>query len=145
MECVIFVGIQASGKSTFFKERFFNSHIRINMDMLKTRHRENIYLAASFQAKQPFVVDNTNPTIEDRSKYISLAKEHKFRVVGYYFEPDFAESVKRNEVRSGSEKVPEVGIKSIMKRLQTPDFSEGFDTLYRVRTEDGKFYVEDFY
>jgi predicted kinase len=115
------------------------------MDMLKTRHRENIYLAASFQGKQPFVVDNTNPTIKDRSKYISLAKEHNFRVVGYYFEPDFAESIIRNEVRSGREKVPEVGIRSVMRRLQTPDFSEGFDTLFRVRIEDGKFYVEELY
>lgn len=102
MECVIFIGIQASGKSTFFKERFFNSHIRINMDMLKTRHRENVYLAASFQAKQPFVVDNTNPTVENRSKYITWAKEHKFNVVGYYFEPDVAESLKRNESRTGT-------------------------------------------
>ncbi|MCZ8512652.1 ATP-binding protein [Paenibacillus filicis] len=142
MECVIFIGIQASGKSTFFKERMFNSHIRINLDMLKTRHREMIYLEASFQAKQPFVVDNTNPTAQDRSKYIFLAKEHKFRVAGYYFEPDFAESMKRNEARTGKDKVPEAGIRSVMKKLQVPAFSEGFDELYRVRTEEGMFYVE---
>lgn len=142
MECVIFIGIQASGKSTFFKEQFFNSHIRINLDMLKTRHRENIYLAASLQAKQPFVVDNTNPTVADRSKYISLAKEHKFQVIGYYFEPDYAESVLRNEARTGKEKVAEIGIKSVMKKLQMPDFSEGFDKLYRVKAENGMFHVE---
>ena len=33
MEAVIFIGIQASGKSTFFKERFFNTHVRINLEM----------------------------------------------------------------------------------------------------------------
>ncbi|WP_028551085.1 ATP-binding protein [Paenibacillus sp. UNC451MF] len=144
MECIIFIGIQASGKSTFFKERFFNSHMRLNMDMFRTRHRENIYLEASFQAKQPFVVDNTNPTVEDRSKYIALAKENKFRVVGYYFEPDFEKSINRNEVRKGKGKVPEVGIRSVMNKLQVPDYSEGFDALFRVRTDDGMFHVEEF-
>lgn len=143
MECVIFVGLQAAGKSTFFKERFFNSHIRINMDMLKTRNREKIFLTASLLAKQPFVVDNTNPTINDRRIYIKLAKEHKFRLVGYYFEPDFAESIKRNETRTGKEKIPEVGIKSVMKKIQIPHSSEGFDVLYRVRTGNGEFIVEE--
>jgi len=143
MECVIFVGIQASGKSTFFKERFFNTHVRINLDMLKTRHRENIYLAASLQAKQPFVVDNTNPAVKDRSKYIAMAKEHGFKVAGYYFEPDVAESVKRNESRTGKSKVPEAGIYSVMKKLQIPDFSEGFDTLHTVVSGNGQFCVTE--
>ncbi|PZE21336.1 ATP-binding protein [Paenibacillus xerothermodurans] len=142
MECVIFVGIQASGKSTFYKEKFFNTHMRINLDMLKTRHRENIYLAAGFQAKQPFVVDNTNATIEHRKKYIELAKQQKFKIIGYYFEPDYAQSIKRNNARTGKEKVPVVGISSVMKKLQAPNWNEGFDELYRVTSENGQFYVE---
>ncbi len=40
MEAVIFVGVQGSGKSSFFKERFFHSHVRISLDLLKTRNRE---------------------------------------------------------------------------------------------------------
>lgn len=28
VEAVIFIGMQASGKSSFFKERFFDTHIR---------------------------------------------------------------------------------------------------------------------
>ncbi|MBN1315005.1 MAG: hypothetical protein JXA42_06040 [Anaerolineales bacterium] len=38
MQAVIFIGIQATGKSTFFKERFFNTHVRISLDLLKTRN-----------------------------------------------------------------------------------------------------------
>ncbi|MFE5318603.1 AAA family ATPase [Paenibacillus sp. NPDC056579] len=143
MECVIFIGIQASGKSTFYKERFFDSHLRINLDMLKTRHREAIYIAASLQAKQPFVLDNTNPTAEDRSRYIALAKEHKFLITGYYFEPDVAESLRRNELRSGKGRVPEVGIFSVRKQLQMPDFREGFDSLYTVVSQNGEFQVTE--
>ena len=66
MEAVIFVGIQGSGKSTFFRDRFFDTHVRINLDMLRTRPREKIFLEASLEAKQKFVLDNTNLTREER-------------------------------------------------------------------------------
>ncbi|MEL6944740.1 MAG: ATP-binding protein, partial [Bacteroidota bacterium] len=36
MQAILFIGIQASGKSTFYKERFFNTHVRISMDLLNT-------------------------------------------------------------------------------------------------------------
>ena len=85
MEAVIFIGIQGAGKSSFYRERFFNTHIRINLDMLKTRHRERILLKACVEAKQPFVVDNTNVRIEERAKYIELAKAAQFHLTGYYF------------------------------------------------------------
>ena len=58
MKGVIFIGLQASGKSTFFLQRFFTTHIRLNMDMLKTRNRETILLKACIEAKQPVVIDN---------------------------------------------------------------------------------------
>ena len=87
MEAVIFIGIQGSGKSTFYKERFVDTHIRINLDMLKTRHREQYLVNACIVAKQAFVVDNTNPTRADRSRYIEPAKAAGFKVIGYYFQP----------------------------------------------------------
>lgn len=142
MECVIFIGIQASGKSTFYKERFFATHVRINLDMLKTRHRENAYVMTSIQTRQPFVVDNTNPTKEERAKYIEAAKAAGFRITGYYFEPDFHTSMGRNEQRTGSGKVPPVAIKSTISRMQQPEIEEGFDELYVVRSEQGDFVVE---
>jgi hypothetical protein len=87
VEAVVFVGIQASGKSSFYRARFFDTHLRINLDMLKTRHREQLLLHACIEAKQPFVVDNTNPSVEERARYIELALSGGFRVVGYYFLP----------------------------------------------------------
>lgn len=72
MEALIFCGIQATGKSTFYKERFFNSHVRISMDLLNTRHKEKRFLDMCIELQQRFVVDNTNPTIADRQRYILL-------------------------------------------------------------------------
>jgi predicted kinase len=34
METVILIGIQGSGKSTFYRERFFDTLVRINLDLL---------------------------------------------------------------------------------------------------------------
>src|ERR671927_1666510 len=80
MEAIIFVGLQASGKSTFYKERFFATHLRINLDMPKTRHRERTLLATCIRLQQQFVVDNTNPTIAERAVYITAARNGHFRV-----------------------------------------------------------------
>jgi predicted kinase len=143
METVIFIGIQATGKSTFYKEKFFRTHMRINLDMLKTRNRENKFLDACIQAKQPFVVDNTNSTAEDRRKYIEQAKRAGFKVIGYYFQSGINEAVLRNKEREGKERIPLVGIRSTHAKLQLPDLNEGFDELYYVRIDEGnKFVVE---
>lgn len=141
MEAVIFTGIQGSGKSTFFKERFADSHIRINLDMLRTRHREKLILEACLEAKQRFVVDNTNLTREDRRRYILKAKEFGFKIIGYYFETDLENAVERNNRREGKAKVPEKAVRGAFKRLEIPSFDEGFDELYRVRTNEENFYI----
>jgi Predicted kinase len=144
MEAVIFIGIQATGKSTFYKEKFFRTHMRINLDMLKTRNREDIFLDACIRAKQPFVVDNTNSTADERKKYIEIAKKAGLKVIGYYFQSGINKAVLRNKEREGKERIPLAGIKSTHARLQLPDMNEGFNELYYVRIdEENKFVVEE--
>ncbi len=130
MEAII--GIQATGKSTFFCQRFYDTHVRINLDMLKTRHREQVLLEACLAAKQSFVVDNTNVTMAGRARYIELARAAGFRVVGYYFRSTLQDAVQRNRQRAGSKVIPEKGIAATHRRLQAPSLREGFDELYRV-------------
>src|SRR5436309_15387453 len=104
MEAVIFVGVQGSGKSTFYREHFFDTHVRINLDMLRTRHREQVLLAACLASKQPLVVDNTNPLPADRARYIGLAREAGFRGVAYFFETPLKDAIRRNNQRTGEGK-----------------------------------------
>ncbi|MCC7449257.1 MAG: ATP-binding protein [Anaerolineae bacterium] len=144
MEAIIFIGIQGVGKSTFYQRRFFRTHIRLNLDMLRTRHREHILLNACLLAKQPFVVDNTNPTLAERSRYIVPARTHHFRVVGYYFQSSLDAALHRNLNRSESERVPEKGIRGTYKRLALPTLVEGFNQLFTVTLlESGDFLVQD--
>jgi predicted kinase len=144
MQAVIFIGVQATGKSTFFKERFADTHVRINLDMLKTRPREKIILEACLKAKQSFVIDNTNTTAYDRQRYIPLAKTAGFEVVGFYFASKIADVLQRNQQRSGKQRIPVGGVRAAYHRLQVPKSDEGFDRLYYVRIDTpGSFIVEE--
>ena len=144
MEAVIFIGIQATGKSTFFQQRYFNTHVRINLDMLKTRNRERILLAACLEARQPFVIDNTNLTRKARAGYISRAKGAGFSVTGYYFKSALQAALERNRQRSGKALIPERGIIGAYRKLELPSLDEGVDQLFYVEiAEDGQFIVKE--
>lgn len=144
MECILFIGLQGSGKSSFYKERFFNSHVRISMDLMRNRRREQRFLDACLEAGQRFVVDNTNPTKAERLRYIAAAKAARFSVVGYYFPAQAADCLARNALRTGKERVPDVGILATAKKLERPEMAEGFDRLFVVRMrEGGGFDIED--
>lgn len=143
METVIFCGIQATGKTTFFKENFFKTHIRISLDQLNTRNKEQKFIETCLLTQQPFVVDNTNPTKEDRSKYIGISKANKFKVIGYYFQSKLNESIARNSLRVGKENIPEIGIGGTFNKLELPSFEEGFDELYYVQIENDRFKVKE--
>ncbi len=143
MNGIIFIGPQASGKSTFYLQNFFSTHIRINLDMLKTRHRERIIFEACLQGKQPCVIDNTNPTKEDREKYIRLFKQHGFSITGYFFDSTFEECITRNNCRTGKGRIPEIGIKSTFKKMSLPNYDEGYLSLYRVKTQNQGFITEE--
>ncbi|MFP8965221.1 AAA family ATPase [Pokkaliibacter sp. CJK22405] len=144
MKGVIFMGAQASGKSTFYLQQFYKTHIRINLDMLKTRHREALIFQACLNAKQPVVIDNTNPTREVRQKYLTGFQEHRFHVTGYFFESSLADCLRRNDQRQGKEKIPEVGVRSTYHKLEKPTLAEGFDELFSVKISDSGFVVSPF-
>ena len=133
MQLIIFTGVQASGKSSFYLLNFYHSHLRINLDMLKTRHRENIIFEACSTSKTKMVIDNTNPTREDRARYIGRAKDAGFEVISYYFETDLNSALERNSQRTGKANIPEVGVRATFKKLEVPSLDEGYDEMFRVK------------
>jgi predicted kinase len=146
MELVIFTGLQASGKSTFYGVRFAATHEYVSKDRFrhnKNRNRRQRHLIeASLRAGNSVVVDNTNPMVEDRGPLIKLGREYGARVSGYYFESSVRECIERNRRRTGKERVPDVAIYATAKRLVPPSYDEGFDRLFSVRlTEEPAFQV----
>ncbi|HEV2609571.1 MAG TPA: ATP-binding protein [Noviherbaspirillum sp.] len=140
MDAILLIGIQGAGKSTFYREYFFDTHVRISLDLLRTRNREQRLLSLCLETKQRFVVDKTNTTAAERARYITPARAAGFKVIGYFFEPDPKGSFERNRQRT--RQVPPAGLFGTLKRLARPVLEEGFDELYRVAlTPDGGFAV----
>src|SRR3954469_15288807 len=132
MEAVVFCGVQGAGKSTFYRERFLATHVRISGDLLRTRHREQVFLRACLQTRQPFVVDKVNPTVEHRRPYVAAAREAGFAVVAYWLDVPVALAVARNEARAARQRVPLAGLYGTAKALTPPTVAEGFDAVHRV-------------
>lgn len=145
MQVIIFIGIQGSGKSTFYKENFFNTHLRINLDQLRTRNRESRFLKTCFETGTSFVVDNTNPLPQDRKRYIKQAILMDYEIIGYFFDTVLEKALNRNRKRSDKMIIPEMGIIATYKKLIPPSYKEGFNKLFKVRiTEDNSFDVSSF-
>jgi len=140
-EAVIFTGVQAAGKSTFYRERFFETHVRINMDMLRTRRRERLLLDACLAGRQPFVVDNTNVLAAERARYIEPARAAGFIVTGYFFRATTREAIARNAGRTGRAAVPIPGLLGTYKKLEEPRLEEGYDALFTVTLTSSNVYV----
>jgi predicted kinase len=148
MELVILIGLQASGKSAFRRAHFSGTHFCISKDDFpkarKRNQRQIRMLEEAFQQGLSVVLDNTNPSVEERAELIALAHTFQATVTGYYFESMVADCLQRNGQRQGAARVPDVAIFSTIKKLQRPDYSEGFDRLFFVRLADElKFEIED--
>jgi len=146
MELVIFVGLQAAGKTTFYRERFAATHDIVSKDLFpNNRHRERRQrqlIGEALEAGRSVVVDNTNATAEDRAPLINLGRELGARIVGYYFESGVPDSMARNRHCVGKAMVPNVAIAATAKKLRPPSLDEGFDQLFAVRiAEAGAFEV----
>ncbi|HTI14545.1 MAG TPA: ATP-binding protein [Dictyobacter sp.] len=148
MEVILFIGIQASGKSTFFQTHFVATHEYISKDVLrnnkKPARRQQQLLAEALQTGHSVVIDNTNPTREEREEIIQLAHQYGASVIGYYFEAQVKQSLERNRAREGKARVPDIAIFATLKRLARPSYTEGFDQLFYVRTMgDQTFAISD--
>ncbi len=139
---VILMGIQGSGKSTFYHTYLAQDYVRVNLDTLKTRHREKLLVDKCLAEGKSFAVDNTNPTKADRQRYIPAAKLAGYQIVGYFMESKIQDCIGRNERRRGSAKVPVAAIAATSNKLQMPSYDEGFDELYFVKNDGQTMTVE---
>lgn len=133
---MILIGLPASGKTTFYRERFAATHELVSKDAMRhhrqPQRRQEELIAAALAAGRSIAVDNTNPTVADRATIIAIARRHGAEVAGYFFPTEAADALRRNRAREGRQRVPAVAIFATRKRLERPTYEEGFDRLYTV-------------
>jgi len=132
MELALLIGIQASGKSTFCARELHNTHLRLCRDVLHTDNRMLVLFHAALAVQAPIALDNTNPSLSSRARFIRAAKAAGYTVVGYYFDTPVDVALARNAARDGRWRVPDKAIVGTAAKLSMPSHAEGFDTLWRV-------------
>jgi predicted kinase len=148
VDLVVLVGLQGSGKTTFFRSRFAGTHAHVSKDLFRNardpRRRQRALVAEAAAAGRSAVVDNTNPSRADRAELVALARALGMRPVCFWFPPDPRASIARNAGREGKARVPVVAILATARRLAPPALDEGFEELHEVRArEDGGFEVRE--
>lgn len=145
MELVILIGLQASGKSSFYQSRFSSTHIHISKDRLPKssdkNRRQLELLQSSLAAGKSVVVDNTNARKADRMALIEAGRRFNAKIIGYYFESILKDCLERNRQRKEGQ-VPAVALYTSTKKLEPPTIDEGFDKLYFVRLTNGNFKIQ---
>ena len=69
MRAAIFIGIQASGKSTFYHKMMEgDGYVQVSMDILHNRNKEEALIRGCIAEGRNVVIDNTNPTGEERRR-----------------------------------------------------------------------------
>ena len=146
-QIVIFIGLQACGKTTFFNSHLAATHVHVSKDAFRNARNRNKRQAQLVEAAlgqgRSVVVDNTNPTATDRAPLIEAGRSFQAEIVGYYFESRIEDCLKRNRLREGKSRVPDVALYATISKLERPSYVEGFDRLFYVRTgEPFHFQVE---
>ena len=136
-ELVVFTGLQASGKTSFFRERFAETHVHISKDAWpnarKKEERQRRLIEGHLRAGRSVVVDNTNPTPVEREPLITMGRALGACISSYSFVVSVEEALRRNAQRDGRARIADVGIYSVAKRLVTPTEAEEFDQRFEVR------------
>ena len=137
MELVLFIGLQASGKTTFYQSRLAGTHAHISKDNFRNNknrdRRQRELITQALTEGKSVVVDNTNPTAIERVPLILLGRAFGARIVGYYFESRMEDCKARNAGREGVRRVPDVALHVTLSKLEQPGQAEGFDQLFHVR------------
>ncbi|CAM4034964.1 ATP-binding protein [Kibdelosporangium persicum] len=138
MEVAILIGLQASGKTTFYRRHLAATHDHVSKDNFpnarKPQKRQLRMISAALSEGRNVAVDNTNPAPAQWAPLIQVARDFGASVVGYWFPIDVAASIARNAARP--EPVPDVGLFATLGLLRRPTLSDGFDRLYSVRISD---------
>jgi len=134
-EAIILIGLQGSGKTTYFKDHFAATHQHVSRDIQQTPLRETAFIRECLRLGRSFVVDDTNATRIVRAPYIQQAKTAGFRVLAYFFDTPVRTAIGRNNHRTDKKPIPVPAILRAAKHLEPPSLEEGIDEIRTITPE----------
>ncbi len=131
-QAVIFIGLQGSGKTSYFNAHFAATHEHISRDVLRSAQREAALVSECIRSGRSFVIDNTNATRAGRALLIQRAKAAGFAVHAYFFDTPVRTAIGRNNHRKDKKPVPVPAILRTAKYLEPASLDEGFDEIRTI-------------
>ena len=135
---IVIIGAPGSGKSTLSNRVFAAAGYEvINMDTLGSQAKCLKLTRAALQEGKSVVVDNTNPTVATRGKYLDLARgagaPARCIVLSTSMELALHLNHYRQLVTNGERRrVPIIAFHTYNKRYEEPTAAEGFTSVVTV-------------
>jgi predicted kinase len=130
-ELVVMVGLQGSGKSTWVARHLAGTHAVVSKDhwpnARRREARQRRLVDELLTAGERVVVDNTNPTRDERAPLVAAARRAGVPVRAVWVDTPLPLCLERNLAREGRARVPLPGILGTRGRFVPPDPAEGFD------------------
>ena len=131
------VGLQGSGKSTWVTSHLAATHAVVSKDhwpnARRREARQRRVVAELLAGGSSVVVDNTNPSPDERAPLIAAARVAGVPVRAVWLDTPYATCLERNLARRGRAQVPLRGVLATRGRLAPPTAEEGFDRVDVVR------------
>ena len=131
------VGLQGCGKSTWVLEHLAATHAVVSKDhwpnARRRQERQERVVTEHLAAGRSVVVDNTNPTREERAALVALAEQVGVPARAVWLDLPLATCLERNLAREGRAQVPLVAVLATRRRLVRPTPDEGFVRVDVVR------------
>jgi predicted kinase len=144
-QLVILIGLPGSGKSSFYRSHFAATHVHVSKDLMRNRRdrqaRQLTLMDEALAAGRSVVVDNVNATAADRALLVEVGRRHGASIVGYVLTTQRVDCLRRNQGRTGRDRVPAVAVHAAAQRFEPPARAEGFAELYAVEADAGDFRV----
>lgn len=136
-EVVVFVGFPAAGKTTFYETMMkSNGYVHVSRDNLGSWQKCVSLCEQQLLKGRKVVVDNTNPDVESRNRYINCAQKHGVPVRCLQFMTSLGQAKHNNKFRelttSVAKKVTEIAYNTYKSRFVEPSTMEGFNEIVKV-------------
>ncbi|XP_075047325.1 bifunctional polynucleotide phosphatase/kinase [Mixophyes fleayi] len=136
-EVVVAVGFPGAGKSSFVKEHLVpKGYAFANRDTLGTWQKCVAACEEALQNGKSIFIDNTNPDLESRGRYISCAKKAGVPARCFHFTATIEVAKHNNRFREMTSKghisVNDMVINSYKSKFVAPSVSEGFSEILKI-------------
>ncbi|XP_049543987.1 uncharacterized protein F21D5.5 [Anopheles darlingi] len=137
-EVIVMVGFPGSGKSHFARHQLApHGYQLVNRDTLGSWQKCVASMEAALRQGKRVVIDNTNPDVESRKRYVQAAARANIPVRCFVMDVDYRHARHNNLFRELTDRshqaISDMVFNSYKSKFQPPALSEGYKEIVKVK------------